>query len=139
MDYHVCLECTVLTRSGGSNSQLAGTFLNAYDFGPEVNVDPKLATALHKLIDQIRVEAQEGTRSAMYDCDLRSGAYRHMSEFKGNISPSNKQNPLREFIQFQELFARRKVVRPRNLQVRWFLSSRDNDMAPRQHFVTYLN
>jgi hypothetical protein len=51
MDHHVCLECALLTRSGGSNSQLARAFPNAYDFGAELDVNPKLAAALNKLID----------------------------------------------------------------------------------------
>src|SRR6201998_133945 len=63
MDHHVCLECAQLTRSGGSNSQLASASFNAYDFGAELNVNPKLATALHKLIDQVGVEARWGVRS----------------------------------------------------------------------------
>src|SRR5260370_39263037 len=55
MDHHVRLECTLLIRSRGSNNQLTTPFLNAYDFGTELNVNPKLATPLHKLIHQIRV------------------------------------------------------------------------------------
>jgi hypothetical protein len=51
MDHHVCVECALPTRSGGSNSQLARAFLKAYDFGAELNVNPKLVTALNKLID----------------------------------------------------------------------------------------
>jgi hypothetical protein len=80
----------LLTRSGGSNNELARAFLNAHDFGAELNVNPKLATALHKLIDQVRVKAREGTGAAMCDRDLRSGTHRHMSEFKRDISPANK-------------------------------------------------
>src|SRR5712671_7998353 len=80
MHHHVCLECALLTRSGGSNSQLARAFLDTYDFGAELNVNPKLATALHKLIDQVRVEARERTLSAMCDGDLRSDTRRHMSK-----------------------------------------------------------
>jgi hypothetical protein len=61
MDHHVCLECALLTRSGGSNSQFASAFLSAYNFGAELNVNPKLATVLYQLIDQVGVEEREGT------------------------------------------------------------------------------
>jgi hypothetical protein len=90
MDHHVCVECALLTRSGGSNSQLARAFLNPYDLGAELNVNPKLVTVLHKLIDQVRVEAREGARSAMCDGDLRSGTHRHVSEFKRDIPATDK-------------------------------------------------
>src|SRR6266852_9717418 len=78
MDHHVRLECALLTRSGGANNQLTRSFLNAHNFGAELNVNRKLATALHKLIDQVRVKARERARSAMCDGDLRSGTDRHM-------------------------------------------------------------
>ncbi len=74
----------------------------------------------------------------MCDGDLRSDTHRHMSKLKRDIPASNEQNPFWKLIQLQELFARRKVFRPRNLQVGRFLSSRDNDIAPFQHLVIYL-
>src|ERR1700739_2295386 len=88
--HNVGLECAPPTRSGGSNSQLARAFFNAYDFGAELNVNPKLATALHKQIDQVRIEAREGARSAMCDGDLRSGTPRHVREFKRDIPTTDK-------------------------------------------------
>jgi hypothetical protein len=90
MDHHVCVECALPTRSGGSNSQLARAFLKAYDFGAELNVNPKLATALHKLIDQVRVETRQGTWSTICDGNLRSGTHCHVSEFKRDIPATDK-------------------------------------------------
>src|SRR5713226_7051576 len=77
MDHHVRLECALLTRSGGANNQLTRPFLNAYDFGAELNINPKLTSMLHNLIDQVRVKACEGAQSTMCDGDLRSRTHRY--------------------------------------------------------------
>ena len=139
MDHHVCLKRALLTRSGGLNNQLAGAFFNTYDFRAELNVNPKLTTTLHNLIDQVRVKERKGARSSMDDCDLRSGTHRHMSEFKRDIPTSNEQNPLGKLIQLQELFARREIFRSGNLQVGRFLSGCDDYIPPFQHIVVHLN
>src|SRR6266852_3842319 len=75
----------------------------------------------------------------MDDRYLRSGTRRHMSKFKRDIPASNKQNPLWKLLQLQELFARREMFRSGNLQVCRFLSCCDDDIAPFQNLVIYLN
>lgn len=56
MNHHVRLEFAFLTRGGGLNNQLTGAFFDAHDLGPELNVNAKLASSLHNLIDQVRVK-----------------------------------------------------------------------------------
>src|SRR5260370_35507243 len=60
-------------------------------------------------------------------------------KFKRAITASNKQNPLWKLLQLQELFARREMFRSGNLQVCRFLSCCDDDIAPFQNLVIYLN
>src|SRR5712692_1681275 len=105
MDDHVCLKRALLTRSGGLNNQLAGVSFNAYDFSPQLDVNPKLASMLHNLIDQVRVKERKGTRATMHDRDFCSCTHGHMSKFERNVSPSNKQKPLWKLLQLQALFA----------------------------------
>src|SRR5260370_10718824 len=71
--------------------------------------------------------------------NLRSARPHHMRKYKANRPASNKQNPLWKLFERQELFARREMFRSGNLQVCRFLSCGDDDIAPCETLVTYLN
>src|SRR5271155_5299629 len=55
-----------------------------------------------------------------------------MRKLKGDIPASDKQNPLRELVQLQELITCRKVLSAGYLQICRALSSRNNDVASHQ-------
>jgi hypothetical protein len=60
-----------------------------------------------------------------------------MRKLKGDIPASDKQNPLRELVQLQELIAGRKVLSAGNLQICWTLSGRYNDVPSYQGLFPY--
>src|SRR5712692_8965579 len=139
MDHHVCLERALLTRSRSPDDQVAGVPFDSFRLGPKLNVNAEFASSRYNLADQIGVKARKGTRATMHDSDLRSRTHHHMSKFKGYIPAADKEDSSRKLIQLQELFARRKVLRSRYLQVRWFLSSRNDHIATLQDLLAHLN
>src|SRR6266852_2337876 len=139
MDHHVCLERALLTRSRSPDDQVAGVPFDSFRLGPKLNVNAEFASSRYNLADQIGVKARKGTRATLHDSDLRSRTHHHMSKFKGYIPAADKEDSSRKFIKLQELFARRKVLRSRYLQVRWFLSSRNDHIATLQDLLAHLN
>src|ERR1700693_6334784 len=51
-----------------------------------------------------------------------------MRKLKGDITPSDKQNPARELVQLQELITCCKVLSAGNLQICRYLPGRNNDV-----------
>jgi hypothetical protein len=75
----------------------------------------------------------------VHDGDRGTYTRRNMSKLKSYVAASDKDGPAGKFIELQELFARRKKLLARNLQVRRLLSGRDDNKMRFQDLVSNLN
>src|SRR5260370_7975929 len=117
MDDQVGFKRALLTRSRTSDGQSVSGFFEPDGLAPQLNVGAQFASVLHKLLDQIRIEAWKRTRAPVHDGDLRAGAQRHMGKLEGDVPAADKKNAWRNLVHFQELFAVRHVLGTRDLQL----------------------
>src|ERR1700693_5564659 len=61
-----------------------------------------------------------------------------MRKLKGDIPASDKKNPLRKFVQLQELIACRKVLSAGDLQIYRYFPGRNNDVPSLHYLFPYL-
>src|SRR5260370_18128306 len=139
MDDQVGFKRALLTRSRTSDGQSVSGFFDPDGLAPQLNVGAQFASVLHKLLDQIRIEAWKRTRAPVHDGDLRAGAQRHMGKLEGDVPAADKKYAWRRLVQFEDLFAVRQVLGTRDFQACWLLSCSDEDKTPLQHILAHLN
>jgi hypothetical protein len=138
MHNHIRVKHARLSRRQCPDNQLSGAPFDPYRFSFQMKVNPKFASSLNELINEIRVKEGKRTRAAVQDCDLRSGKRRYMRKLKGDIPASDEENPSRKVVQLQELIACCKVLSAGNLQICRYLPGRNNHVSSLQSLFPYL-
>ena len=118
---HVCKEDLIFSfiLAAGRHFEAIPDLLYLFDFLPFYDTDTCIFRGFDKNIHEVRVELLQYLIPSLQYCYIRACSCCDMSEFKGNITPTGKDNLFWKFFQLHKIFTCDKVLFTRYVQLAW--------------------